>query len=132
MFCLHNCLLLFQVFHMEYLQRAFLKATTSSKKYSLISILLWLHALHNTTLWICTRQYMHVCIIQLYVNLLHFCSRSMNTHPHTCTHTHMHTHTHTHANTHIQTCKNTHNRHMHTHMHTKVYWHMSCECWVRS
>ena len=112
MFCLHNCLLLFQVFHMEYLQRAFLKATTSSKKYSLISILLWLHALHNTTLWIYTRQYMHVCIIQLYVNLLHFRSRSMNTHPHTCTrahtHTHMQTRTYKHAKIHTtDTCIHT-------------------------
>ena len=129
MFCLHNCLLLFQVFHMEYLQRAFLKATTSSKKYSLISILLWLHALHNTTLWIYTRQYMHVCIIQLNVNLLHFSSRNMNTPP---THARVHTHTHTCKHTHTDTQKYAQQTRMHTQMHTKVYWHMSCECWVRS
>ena len=120
MFCIHNCILLFQVFHKEHLQRAVSKATTSAKKYSLICILLWLHALHNTTLWIYTRQYMHVSIIQLYVNLLHYSSRNMHARTRAQTHTHPHTPTPSHTHTHTPMPTHTHT-HKHTHTRTHTY-----------
>ena len=123
MLCLHNCILLFQVFH-KYLQRALLKATTSAKKYSLICTLLWLHALHKNTLWIYTRQYMHACIIQLYVNLLHF-TIVAETRMHANAHTHTQTHPHRYTQTQTQTHTDTHtDTQTHTHIHTKVYWYI--------